>query len=159
MLLHGLPWAAAHCISLLCSHWQCCPPAHPCTAELQAALEDGKLALKAREARIQELEAAAAAADESASEAQVGGSLTWSLGRGGRVGPRQAGVRATGSTRTPCTRALSAPLLPSPCPLQALKAKVYQLTFQLSSSRDSEAQLQVGSPSSLPQGQQSLCCS
>lgn len=40
-------------------------------AELQTALEDGKLALKAREARIEELEAAAAAASESASEVQV----------------------------------------------------------------------------------------
>lgn len=44
----------------------------PAATELQAAVEDGKLALKAREARIEELEAAAAAASESATDAQVG---------------------------------------------------------------------------------------
>ena len=68
---HGPPNEACLSSSLHCSHQQRCPPALPCTAELQSALEDGKLALKAREERIQELEAAAAAAGESASEAQV----------------------------------------------------------------------------------------
>lgn len=64
-LLWPLRTAIYPCVAILC-------PAL-IGAELQTALEDGKLALKAREDRIQELEAAAAAAGDSANEALVGG--------------------------------------------------------------------------------------
>lgn len=97
--------------------------------------------MKAREAQIEELQGASAAATDAANEAQVGSGVRGWDTRAAQLLISQTRFIASVGQPTACR---VRPPLP-----QKLKAKVHQLEGQLSSSRDSEAQLQVGARSCL----------